>query len=107
MSKVLLIIVGASVITFLIRYLPLQIFKGRNLPTPARRLFSYLPVAILSALAIQSLLLEGGRYPKVFWAFILSAIACVGVGAMTKNIGLVIVFGIGVAGLLILVFGGR
>ena len=105
MRQVLTIIIGTSLLTFLMRYLPLRLLHRWTVPTAVERFLYYLPMAVLSALALQSLLLKNGQLnwevPKIY---LIGALASILAGMLTRNIGFSIVAGMATAGLLRLFF---
>ena len=74
-TAVFLTIVGMLVVTYLPRLLPLWLFSSRELPPLAIAWLRYVPVAVLSAMLLPSLVLDEGRfalggYNLYFWAAI-------------------------------------
>jgi branched-subunit amino acid transport protein len=101
-SNILVIICGAGIVTFLIRYLPLTILQKKKLPWWGERLLYYLPLSILGALAIQSVFLRAGRLSSGLSDFYLfGAVTSIFLGIKTKNLTIIIVGGIGTVALCI------
>jgi len=99
-SNILLIICGAGIVTFLIRYLPLTILQKKILPWWGERLLYYLPLSILGALAIQSIFLRAGRLSSGLSDFYLfGAVASIWLGVKTKSLTIIILGGIGAVAL--------
>jgi branched-subunit amino acid transport protein len=68
-------IVGMLVVTYLPRLLPLWLFSSRSLPPLVIAWLRYVPVAVLSAMLLPSLILAEGRIALggsnlFFWAAI-------------------------------------
>lgn len=68
-------IVGMLVVTYLPRVLPLWLFSSRSLPPLAIAWLRYVPVAVLSAMLLPSLVLADGKLALgggnlFFWAAI-------------------------------------
>jgi len=68
-------IVGMLAVTYLPRVLPLWLFSSRALPPLAIAWLRYVPVAVLSAMLLPSLVLDEGRFALgghnlYFWAAI-------------------------------------
>ncbi len=96
MSNILIIIAGAGLITFLIRYLPLAILYEKKMPWWVERLLYYLPLSIIGALAIQSVFFKEGRLNSGFSNFyFMGAVASIILGMKTKNLGIVVLGGVG------------
>lgn len=54
-------ILGASLVTFLPRILPLVVLSRMNLPEWSMRWLNYVPIAVMAALVGQELLLTDGK----------------------------------------------
>ncbi|MBN2231684.1 MAG: AzlD domain-containing protein [Deltaproteobacteria bacterium] len=91
-AAVWLMIVLGGVVTFLIRFVPLQLM-GRNLNDRTREIMSFVPPAVLSALVANSLFDHGIRslspHNQKLWA----ALAALLVGLRFKNVIVTIVTG--------------
>ncbi|HOA22746.1 MAG TPA: AzlD domain-containing protein [Aggregatilineales bacterium] len=60
-TTVFLIIVGMAVVTYIPRALPMLALSQRKLPEPVAVWLRYVPVAVLSALLLPSLVVQEGR----------------------------------------------
>ncbi|TCM96316.1 branched-subunit amino acid transport protein [Paenibacillus sp. BK033] len=58
---ILAIILGASIVTFVPRVLPLVVLSRLQIPDLAMRWLSYIPVAVMAALLGNELLMTGGK----------------------------------------------
>ncbi len=58
---ILLTMVGMLVVTYLPRLLPLWLFASRSLPRVVVVWLRYVPVAVLAAMLLPSLVLDGGQ----------------------------------------------
>ncbi|MCK9861067.1 AzlD domain-containing protein [Paenibacillus sp. ATY16] len=58
---ILAIIIGASIVTFLPRVLPLVVLSRLQIPDLAMRWLSYIPVAVMAALLGNELLMTDGQ----------------------------------------------
>jgi branched-subunit amino acid transport protein len=59
---VLLTMVGMGLVTYLPRLLPAWFLRGRKLPPFLEAWLKYVPVAVLAALLLPSLLVDGGHF---------------------------------------------
>lgn len=59
---ILLIIIGASIVTLIPRVIPLMVLSRINIPDWAMRWLSYVPVAVMAALVGEELLLVDGKF---------------------------------------------
>lgn len=59
--SILLIIIGASIVTVIPRVLPLAVLSRIQLPDWGLRWLSYVPIAVMAALVGQELLMQDGE----------------------------------------------
>lgn len=59
---IFLIILGAALVTFVPRVLPLMLLSRITIPGWGMRWLNYVPIAVMAALVAQELLLEDGRF---------------------------------------------
>ncbi len=76
-KTIFLTILGMMAVTYLPRLIPALFFASRPMPEALRRFLSVVPPAVLGALLVQSVLLEGGRLHLdvdniFFWAALLT-----------------------------------
>ncbi len=74
-GQIFVTIVGMLVVTYLPRVLPLWLFSSRTLPPLVVTWLRYVPVAVLSAMLLPSLVLDEGQFALgggnlYFWAAI-------------------------------------
>ncbi|MFO7295739.1 MAG: AzlD domain-containing protein [Caldicoprobacter sp.] len=94
-QKVILIIIGMSVVTYLPRILPMVLLSKVNLPPLFLKWLQFIPVAVLSALLAPAILAPQGELSIGLDnnAFIAS-IPCFFVAIKTKNLFLTVMVGI-------------
>ncbi|UAA37383.1 AzlD domain-containing protein [Paraneptunicella aestuarii] len=56
-----LLIVGMSIVTFIPRFLPMALANRLNLPKTVVQALSYVPVAVLTIIVVQSSLFHNGK----------------------------------------------
>ncbi|AIQ52634.1 AzlD domain-containing protein [Paenibacillus sp. FSL R7-0331] len=59
---IFLIILGAALVTFIPRVLPLMLLSRITIPGWGMRWLNYMPIAVMSALIAQELFIDGGRF---------------------------------------------
>ncbi|WP_150275929.1 AzlD domain-containing protein [Paenibacillus tepidiphilus] len=59
------IILGAALVTFIPRVLPLMLLSRISIPEWGMRWLSHVPIAVMAALVAQELLLEDGRFARL------------------------------------------
>ena len=94
-QKVILIIIGMSLVTYLPRMLPMVLLSKVNLPPLFLKWLQFIPIAVLSALLAPAILAPQGELSigldnKAF----IASIPCFFVAIKTKNLFLTVVVGI-------------
>ena len=94
-NKVILIIVGMAVVTYIPRVLPLIFFSKKKIPDEFIKWLEFIPVTLFAALIFPELFTKGNN-PRVitflkpeFFAFIPTIIFAI----KTKSLALTIIFG--------------
>ncbi|MDV3353146.1 AzlD domain-containing protein [Leptothoe sp. LEGE 181152] len=97
MTNEVLLLGGMTLVTFLIRY-PLLAMSGHiTLPPRLLQALTYVPPAVLTAIIVPSVLIEGGNlWLGVGNPRLMGALAALGVGLWKKNLLLTILVGMGV-----------
>ncbi len=92
--KVLLIIIGMAVVTYLPRVLPIVSLSKIPLPRIVLRWLSFIPVAVLSALLFPSLVVTEGKLNLSFNnEFLLAAVPAFIIAFWKKSLVLTVVVG--------------
>lgn len=105
-TTILLTILGMGVVTYLPRILPAWFLRGRELPPFLVAWLRYVPVAILAALLLPSLVVQNGQLSLgVNNLYIWAAIPAVFVAWKKRSLFLTVVAGMGVVILARLLFG--
>ncbi|MCL5781637.1 branched-chain amino acid transport [Desulforamulus profundi] len=100
-GKVLTIIIGMMIVTYIPRMLPLAILSRINISKGLLNWLSYVPVAVLSALLAPELLLKDGQLSvNLSNTYLLAAIPCFITGIYSKSIFLTVVTGMAMVVLL-------
>lgn len=104
-STVLLSLLGMALVTYLPRVLPAWWLRGRQLPGFVATWLKYVPVAVLSALLLPSLLVEGGKL-HLAWdnLYLWAALPALLVAWKTRNMFATVVTGMLVVALARLMF---
>jgi len=96
-SKIVVVILLMSVVTYLPRFLPMLFLSRRKLSPLAESWLSYVPVAVLSALLGPILFIKNGQFTLTlssnpyFWA----ALPTFAVALWTRNMFLAVLTGMG------------
>ena len=100
-SWIFLVILTSAVVTWIPRILPFVLVKYRGLPDLVLRFLKYLPIAIIFALILSSLV-EGkvGQLPQVRWVDLVATIPTTIVAFRYKNLMGTVLFGIVLVALL-------
>ena len=97
LEYVYMIIIGMAAVTYFSRELPFVILKGKKLNSSIVEWMGYVPIAVLAALLIPALLIDG-ESKKLFISldnlFLVAGIFTFLFGIFIKNLFAVIIFGI-------------
>ena len=93
--EVLLIILGAALVTFIPRVLPLMILTRFELPDWVKRWLSFVPISIMAALIAQELFIHNEKWiPLGSNLNLLAAIPSFVVAIKTKSLLLTVLAGV-------------
>ncbi|WP_439442614.1 AzlD domain-containing protein [Listeria aquatica] len=91
----LLAILGSALVTLIPRVLPFLLVRKMELPEFLLRYLSYVPLAILTALFIQSLLQkEAGQFPSVKLLPFLASLPTILTAILTKSLIAIVIVGV-------------
>ncbi|MBM7711589.1 AzlD domain-containing protein [Enterococcus xiangfangensis] len=94
-SYYLLIILGCTLVTWIPRILPFVLTKAITLPPILERFLSYLPMTILTALLLQSLLnFHEGHFPTLRFPEIIACVPALIVGIRTNDLMKIVLTGV-------------
>ncbi len=94
-----MLIVGMAVLTFIPRYLPMALAGKAVLPPLLERAFAYVPIAVLTAIIAQTVLIRDGALSlSLANPHLLAALAACAVAIWKKHLFLTIALGLVVYG---------
>ena len=94
-QKIILIIIGMSLVTYIPRMLPLVVLSKFDLPPLFLQWLKYIPVAVLSALLAPGVLVVNGHLSLgLNNKYFLASIPCFIIGFWTKNLFITVLVGI-------------
>jgi len=94
---ILPMILATSVLTFLLRYVPMVLARRLRARPAIERFIKTLPIGILAAIVVQSLFLRGGAIDAgIENHYLHGFVAVLAIAALTRNLALVVFGGIGV-----------
>ena len=104
-STIFMAILASALVTWIPRILPFLLVKYKGLPAPVIRFLKYLPISIIFALILSSLV-EGkmGSLPQFLWLDLMVTIPSFFIAFRYKNLMGTVLFGIALIALLRLVF---
>lgn len=92
----LLVILGCGLVTWLPRIIPFLLVRKVQLPQVVIRFLSYVPLCVLTALFVQSLLIHReGQLPTINVEYALASIPTIITAVFTKSLLWVVIVGIG------------
>ncbi|MBM7607939.1 branched-subunit amino acid transport protein [Lysinibacillus composti] len=89
-----LIILGCALVTWLPRIFPFMLVRNVKLPNIVLRWLAYIPVCILSALVIESLINSEGKFVTLNWVNVCAFIPTLLVAIKTKSLSITVVIGV-------------
>ncbi|MDT2595692.1 AzlD domain-containing protein [Enterococcus dongliensis] len=94
-SYYLLILLGCTLVTWIPRILPFVLTKAITLPPILEKFLSYLPMTILTALLLQSLLnFQAGHFPTLRFPEVFACIPALIVGIRTNDLMKIVLTGV-------------
>ncbi|GAA5108952.1 AzlD domain-containing protein [Orbus sasakiae] len=91
----LLIILGCGLVTWLPRVIPFVLVRKIRIPDIVLRFLTYVPLCILTALFVQSLLIaREGQLPQINYEYLYASIPTILVAVITKNLMWIVIAGI-------------
>ncbi|MFD1471928.1 AzlD domain-containing protein [Companilactobacillus mishanensis] len=94
-ERLLVIILGCGLVTFIPRITPFIIGKFTKFPKVVVRFLEYLPLSILGALMLETAFtVRIGQLPLVKWDVVLAMLPTVGVAVWSKDLMKTVVVGI-------------
>lgn len=91
----LLVILGCGLVTWLSRVVPFVLVKQFSLPDVLVKFLSFVPVAIMTALCVQSLLtFKVGQWPMINWENFLAAIPTFLAAIISKSLLIIAIVGV-------------
>ncbi|WP_390405594.1 AzlD domain-containing protein [Lacticaseibacillus jixiensis] len=94
-EHVFITILLCGLVTWLIRVVPFALVKAATLPKWLLQFLSFVPVAILSAIFVESLLVyHSGHWPSVNVENLMASVPSIIAGVISKSLLVVVVVGI-------------
>ena len=92
------LIVSMALITFSIRYMLIASAGRWHLPPHLERGLKYVPIAVLSAIVVQTIMVKASGSPEPDWTinshFLLSAVISFGVARVTNSLMITVAAGL-------------
>lgn len=90
----ILLIMGSALVTWIPRVIPFILVRNLKLPDVVFRWLAYIPVCILSALVIESLLNTNGQFVTFNWLNVIAFFPTLLVAIFTKSLSKTVIFGV-------------
>ena len=97
LEYIYIVIIGMAAVSYFSRELPFVILKGRKLKPGIVEWMGYIPIAVLSALLIPALLIDGESktlFISLDNLFLITGVLTFIFGLFIKNLFAVIIFGV-------------
>lgn len=89
------LIAGMALLTFLPRYLPLRLAGRLQLPRELERALNYVPIAVLTAIVVQTTLVQqGSLHLSLENHRLLAALCAIGAALIWRNLFVTVVIGL-------------
>ncbi|MFC7392019.1 AzlD domain-containing protein [Scopulibacillus cellulosilyticus] len=92
--SILLLILGCTLVTVIPRIIPFLVVRNVNLPEPVLKWLSYVPICILTALVVDSFIIETNHSIKIDWTVIIVIIPTLIVAIRTKSLSATVIIGV-------------
>lgn len=90
----LLLILGCALVTVVPRVLPFVIVRNVNLPVPVIKWLSYIPICILTALVVESVVANDGHQLTIHWLALAAIVPSFFTALWTKSLLSTVVVGV-------------
>ncbi|NET04161.1 MAG: AzlD domain-containing protein [Symploca sp. SIO2B6] len=105
-EKIFLIILGMMIVTYLPRLLPAWFLSKRTLPLAVEIWLRYVPISVIGAMLLPSLLLqEGSLQFNGSNLYLLGAVPTIAVSLITRSLFITVLMGILFVSVLRLIYG--
>lgn len=91
---ILLIIFGCALVTVIPRVVPFLLVRNVELPQPVIKWLSFIPVCILTALVVDSVLIETGHGIAIDWNVLIVIIPTLFIALWTKSLSITVIVGV-------------
>ncbi|WP_028399944.1 AzlD domain-containing protein [Ectobacillus panaciterrae] len=91
---ILLVILGCTLVTVIPRVIPFLVVRNVNLPEPVLKWLSFVPICILTALVVESFIIETNHSLKIDWTVIIVMIPTLLVAVRTKSLSATVITGV-------------
>lgn len=88
------LIIGCMLVTLIPRIVPFLFVRHVRLPKAVIQWLSFIPICILTALIVESILIEGHRSVVLDWQAAAAIVPAILVAAMTKSLSLTVICGV-------------
>ncbi|ATO50892.1 AzlD domain-containing protein [Brevibacillus laterosporus] len=99
-QSILLLILGCTLVTFLPRILPFLVVRNLQLPAPVLKWLSFIPICILTALVVESVIVKTSHSIAVNWLTLIAIVPTLLLALRTKSLAITVIFGVIFMGLL-------
>ena len=93
-TSMIFIILGCAIVTWIPRAVPFIFVRSVKLPDVILKWLSFIPVCILSALVIENLFSEEGRFVTIDWPVFTAFVPTLLVAIWTKSLSITVVVGV-------------
>ncbi len=89
-----MVIIGCALVTMIPRVLPFIVVRNLNLPESVLKWLSYIPVCILTALVVESLLIQNEDSLQIDWQAVIVFIPTLVIAIKTRSLSITVIAGV-------------
>lgn len=89
-----MVIIGCALVTMIPRVLPFMVVRNLNLPESVLQWLSYIPVCILTALVMESFLIQNEHSLHIDWQAVIVFIPTLVIAIKTRSLSITVIAGV-------------
>ncbi|WP_042349724.1 AzlD domain-containing protein [Bacillus massiliigorillae] len=93
-TTILLIILGCALVTVIPRIVPFMLVRNIELPQLVIKWLSFIPVCILTALVVDSVLIEADHGIAIDWNVLIVIVPTLFIALWTKSLSITVIVGV-------------
>ncbi|AXN40649.1 AzlD domain-containing protein [Peribacillus butanolivorans] len=91
---IILVILGCAIVTLIPRIIPFLVVRNITLPVPITKWLSFIPICILTALVVDSIIIEDESLISIDWSVLTVIVPTLIIALWTKSLSVTVIAGI-------------